>query len=113
MAVTCTGADFNAFIKSLGEDVWFDDFYLEVNGQPNELDCETVPDDASIYLEGGELHDNPKEPFSFRDLEPALKDWLHSRDFITLVIEVPNGKVAAIKSLIEEEGVNILTKTVV
>lgn len=118
MTVKCTGVEFNQFVTSLPEGVWFDDFGCTINGFPDELsysfkDGEAIPEDAEVVIFGGELHDDPDNPRTFHSLEHRLARWLRQRKFITLVIEVPNGKVAAIKSLIEPEGVVIRTETVV
>jgi hypothetical protein len=100
------------------EGAWFDDFGCTIDGSVDELyysmkGDDKIPEAAEVKIFGGELHEWPNEPNRFRALDNALLRWLRERKFITLVIEVPNGKVALIKSMIEPEGVVVRTETVI
>lgn len=110
MTIKCTGQDFNAFVDTLSDGAWFDDFICKVNGEPDDLAYsfkgdDRLPDDAVVEFFGGELHEDAANPHRFWSINDRLATFLTRRQFVTAVIEIPNGKVAMIKSMIEEEGV--------
>lgn len=104
MTVTCTGAEFNAFMTDKQvwrDDHWFDDVAATVDGRPDELDyCfsgeDFLPPAASVEITGGEYHVGPGVGSTFYSFEQTLADWLKRRTSTIMVIEVPNDAVAAL-----------------
>lgn len=98
MTVTCTGAEFNAFMndQSVWQDgYWLDDVGCEVNGQPDDLcytflGTDSIPADATVTVQGGEYHIAEGVGSTFYSFETVLQTWLKARTTTTLVVEVEN-----------------------
>lgn len=122
MSVKLSGAEMNAFMVDpavWGEEGnwsgrWYDDAYVEVDGEQDDLeytfrsDDSKLPADAKVTVEGGCLYRGEDANSPWDDFEKFLRRWLKARSVTTLVLEVPNEQVEAIRGLLEARGVRVL-----
>lgn len=118
MTVKCLGGELNAFMQDKSiwtEGCWFDDVYVEVNGQADPFEynfegADILSAEADVLVQGGEYHIAPGVNSTFFNLEEKLRDWLAARRVTTIVIEVTNDQIEECKTAIAKlPGVRIVS----
>ena len=106
MAVKMTGAEYKRFMTDetlWGEDGYFDDAFLSVDGKKeDEIDIEILADTAAMQIEGGMVFDLPggRE----MSLEGLFRKWKRLQDTDTFLVTCPKAQTETIKTLIKNNG---------
>ena len=111
MTVKTTGAEFKRFYgdKTIWGDnageIWHDDAEVTVNGNVQEdLDDDSIPDDASITISGGVVFGVDGEP----SLETFFKRWKKVQTTTSFVVECDTSKLDAVKAAIKAAGGRVI-----
>lgn len=110
MSVKLRGADYKAFMNDdavWAQDHWFEGCCYKIDGleiEDEDFDEHTIPDAASVVVTGGVIYLGGDINSPFVDLEKTLRAWLKARTVTTLVLEVANEKIDAVRSALAELG---------
>jgi hypothetical protein len=111
MSVKTNGAEFKRYYAD--KTAWPDTAYHEetlilVNGVPYddaEIKLEDVADDAAIKIESGFVH--MSEDSDYVTMESHFRKWRKKQVVSTLLIEVPNDRIAEITELLKKVNVKV------